>query len=1507
LSSLNPRRRNIVTKFTLSALVVVASVLFLARRCPAQTDLQTITQREQAELIDQDPSDSTVEGFMSSLQSNGSWSDIDYQNTAETNWTPATHLTRMDSMAESYQNPSSSLYHSSTLMADISNAFNYWVSVDPTSTNWYDNDIRTPEDMGQCVMLISSQLSSTQLSEDDTILNQARATLNNPSYAQGSNLVLLSEVGVYQGVIDANTSYLSEGFQGVFSTIYLDTALAGDGFQPDGTYHFHGNQLYEGDYGVTAIQNPLNDASISVGTAYAATTTQEEVLINDLIEGSQWFVYGQSLAFSASGRDPTNEGFNSVGVNYISAIESALELGSYDQSQLQAFLTRQEDAASSGSASSSTQLTGNRGFYDSDFMVEQQPKFFADVKVTSTRTINPESINGQDLEGLYLGDGVNEIMVTGNEFNNIEPVWNWRRLPGTTVEQNTRSLQPGYADSGNTNYAGGVSDGNYGAEALEYNRFNVAADKSWFFFQNEEVALGAAINASKSTSQVDTTLNQCLLTSTVTYDTSGGSQQTLTTGTVTPANLSWVYQGGVGYFFPTPVSNATVQAISQSGNWDNITTEYGSIPESANVFTLYINHGTGFTGGSYDYIVVPNTTASGMATYVASDPISVLSNTSTVQAVTQNNLGITQAAFYSSGSFNLSTGQTISANNSSMVMIERQTNDMELDAASPQNLQMALQVQLSGVTLSGSTPTWLNSMGTATATFNLPGGNSAGSTIGLTLSSTSGSTPTVSLSNSVGSGTISYNVTSPVALPGNTTFTTDANSSLTFSAAISGSASLSTAGAVTLSAANTYNGGTNVLGGTLVINSGSNLGSTSAALSLGTPVPATGGATTPTGNLILNNNATIGSFSSTSSNSTADVLTIVQGAKLTDTGAFTVGGINNNTNGTIYNGALAVTGGGSLVVTGAGAFTVGQTSNNTGGKDTTTVNLSGLSSFNVGTTGEFGVGNGVNSAGILTLADNTLNGTGTPTNIINAAEIDIGNSQFNNDGGLSYLNLGSGSNYLESNTINIGIGKTGGIVDWVSDATSSSSINILGSNGFGAANITLSQANAATYTLGRTAQLLLAGHPATVQAGTLLIGDATGNFLNGPNATVTFDTGAFSAQSVTLAADTGGTSSTGPIGTLTIGGSAPNNTATGVFTVGSATTPGTFQLGDFTNTGLSATAVPTFTINSGVVDMYSNITVASTAGTTTSTLTLAGNGVLNMEGNSIAGAGSGTSGNGPITTVQLAPNVTDTPTLENLGGAGINGAGLNMNGLGTLILSGANTYTGGTTVSSGTLIAASVLPTGPLTIATGAAAHLASSIGTTTLTSLAINGGNLDIANNAIVTGDATTSEATIQQYIESGAITSTFVTANPGYGIAYADGGDSGLNDPNLTTGHIVIEPDLVGDTDLDGMVNVHDIQDLLTDFNQPGCWDQGNFLGHATVDISNLQALLSNFNDSTSLSDSEMSGIENIVGQFGDLAIPNANGTGFTLVAVPEPATASLALVGAAWPLLARRRRTI
>jgi alpha-amylase len=287
----------------------------------------------------------------------------------------------------------------------------------------------------------------------------------------------------------------------------------------------------------------------------------------------------------------------------------------------------------------------------------------------------------------------------------------------------------------------------------------------------------------------------------------------------------------------------------------------------------------------------------------------------------------------------------------------------------------------------------------------------------------------------------------------------------------------------------------------------------------------------------------------------------------------------------------------------------------------------------------------------------------------------------------------------------------------------------------------------------------------------------------------------------------------------------------------------------------------------------------------------------------------------PIALTNGLTITTSTSTNSLAISGSIDGSGgLTIQGPGTITLSGTNSYTGATSFASGQVIvsASGAIPNGSVlsigSSTTTAGVKLPTTGGVIQTSSFVLNSGStLDIGAASLVFpdgGSASSAEALVQQYVGSSAITSAYVTNNGGYGIAYADGSDAGLNDPNLTAGQVVVEPDLIGDTDLSGTVNIHDLQNLLSDFNAPGFWDQGNFNGHADVDISDLQALLSNFNTSTTLSYSELTMIENLAGEFGDMAIPNSNGAGFTLVAIPEPSITIL-LAGAAGVIGLRRRR--
>jgi autotransporter-associated beta strand protein len=254
----------------------------------------------------------------------------------------------------------------------------------------------------------------------------------------------------------------------------------------------------------------------------------------------------------------------------------------------------------------------------------------------------------------------------------------------------------------------------------------------------------------------------------------------------------------------------------------------------------------------------------------------------------------------------------------------------------------------------------------------------------------------------------------------------------------------------------------------------------------------------------------------------------------------------------------------------------------------------------------------------------------------------------------------------------------------------------------------------------------------------------------------------------------------------------------------------------------------------------------------------------------------------------------------------IAGAGsLSKSGSSTTTLSTIDTYTGGTTVSAGKLIigASGALPDGSVSI-TGGTLQLGSNTGLAQLTSLTISGtGAFDIGNNHfILTYGSSDPINTVAGYIKSGAntgdgiISSAAATLTNGlrYGVGYADGADGVV--AGLSSGQIEVKYTLLGDANLDGVVNGSDFSILAANFGTGATnWDQGNFLYGSSVNGSDFSALAANFGQGDS-------GAATV--SAGDVAALDAFAAANGLLAdVPEPTSA--AILGISSLLLARRRK--
>jgi hypothetical protein len=134
-------------------------------------------------------------------------------------------------------------------------------------------------------------------------------------------------------------------------------------------------------------------------------------------------------------------------------------------------------------------------------------------------------------------------------------------------------------------------------------------------------------------------------------------------------------------------------------------------------------------------------------------------------------------------------------------------------------------------------------------------------------------------------------------------------------------------------------------------------------------------------------------------------------------------------------------------------------------------------------------------------------------------------------------------------------------------------------------------------------------------------------------------------------------------------------------------------------------------------------------------------------------------------------------------------------------------------------------------------------------------------------------------------------------YGIGYADSADPG--DPaRLPSGTIEIKYTLLGDADLNGVVDGIDFSILAANFNKSvNGWDAGDFDYSGSVNGTDFSDLAANFNRGVNGGSTS-----------GDVAavIAFAQANGLTIPAsVPEPATLGLLAMSSAAVLARRRRR--
>ena len=318
-----------------------------------------------------------------------------------------------------------------------------------------------------------------------------------------------------------------------------------------------------------------------------------------------------------------------------------------------------------------------------DRVVHRTEDYLFALSMYSERIQNTEIMNDENRFGWHQNNGMTYIydednQYTENYWNTVNPL----RLPGTTVVPvNIGTGKPdgsGFAQGGDfcskESWVGGTSIGNYGVSGMSFSgeTQGIAGDapvsyapdlkgkKSWFMFDDEMVCLGAGITNKNMELPVETTIENKKLRK-------DGSNQLLVNGEKTEipvkeANVkelvertadvsgtsfeqvNWAHlEGnqsvGTGYYFPEENTEIQVRRGQTTGSWKDVGTFEGESTE--NYLEMWVDHGQNPENASYSYVLLPETSAEETENYAQAPKVTILENSSEVQAVRHEPLQIT--------------------------------------------------------------------------------------------------------------------------------------------------------------------------------------------------------------------------------------------------------------------------------------------------------------------------------------------------------------------------------------------------------------------------------------------------------------------------------------------------------------------------------------------------------------------------------------------------------------------------------------------------------------------------------------------------------------------------------------------------------------------------------------------------------------------------------------------------------------------------------------------------
>lgn len=336
-------------------------------------------------------------------------------------------------MALAVSTPGSEFYGNDSLKRDVIDGMD-WMEANrynpsiPLYDNWWMFVIGTPLNITRVMTLLYDDLTPEQRARYEAAMNHYAPDVTYEGAATGANKVWQCAAMAARGFLTQDPAKLDMAVKGLETE--FKTVTTSDGFYEDGSFVQHQWHPYTGGYGRSLLENLVNMIEIVHGSQWEIPQAQMEMLYGWVRNAYEPLLYRGAFMDMVRGREMSRPGAGDRGTGH-SIMQQLFRLSQLSTPTEKAYL--QSLVKGHALADSQRDMIDDIPFYligeyrkmmadttvhplptptrhklfaAMDRAVHTTPQFAVGLAMSSARIENYETINGENLKGWYIGDGM---------------------------------------------------------------------------------------------------------------------------------------------------------------------------------------------------------------------------------------------------------------------------------------------------------------------------------------------------------------------------------------------------------------------------------------------------------------------------------------------------------------------------------------------------------------------------------------------------------------------------------------------------------------------------------------------------------------------------------------------------------------------------------------------------------------------------------------------------------------------------------------------------------------------------------------------------------------------------------------------------------------------------------------------------------------------------------------------------------------------------------------------